>query len=76
MTESSRQKKTSITSPHKLMEKIQEMQTKLCDFFDSIKAITPQLPSIDIWCRILTRSVSKFLIKGQIITPVLLIATS
>ena len=76
MTESSRQKKISITSQHSLMKKIQEMQTNLCDFFDSIKAITPQLPPIDVWCRILTRAVSKFLMKGQVITPIRLINTS
>ncbi len=76
LTESGRQKKISITSQHSLMKKIQEMQTSLCCFFDSIKAIAPQLTPIEAWCRILTKAVSKFLIKGQVITPVRLINSS
>ena len=67
LTASGRQKKISITSQHNLMKKIQELQTNLCDFFDSIKAIAPQLKPVDAWCRILTRAVRKFLKKGQII---------
>ena len=76
LTESGRQKKITITSQHNLMRKIQEMQEDLCEFFDSIKDIATQLNPIEIWCRILTRSVSKFLMEGQIITPVSLINSS
>ena len=76
LTESGRQKKITLTSQHNLMQKIQKMQESLCDFFDSIKEIATQLNPIDIWCRILTRSVSKFLRKGQVITPVRLINSS
>ncbi|MFK0573860.1 hypothetical protein, partial [Endozoicomonas sp.] len=76
LTESGRQKTISITSQHNLMKKIQEMQTNLCGFFDSIKTIAPQLTPLDVWCRILTRAVSKFLINGQIIAPLPVINTS
>ena len=76
LTESGRQKKITLTSQHNLMQKIQKMQEELCDFFDSIKAIATQLNPVDIWCRILTRSVSKFLTKGQVITPAKLINLS
>lgn len=76
LTESSRQKKITITSQHNLMQKIQKMQEDLCEFFDSIKKIATQLNPIDIWCRILTRSVSKFLTEGQVISPVRLINSS
>ena len=43
LTKSGGQQKISITSQHSLVQKTQEMQTNLCDFFDSIKAIAPQL---------------------------------
>lgn len=76
LTESGRQKKITITSQHSLMIKIQEMQSNLCDFFESIKELAPQLSPIDAWCRILTRAVSKFLAKGQVISPIVLINTS
>lgn len=66
LTESGRQKKISITSQHNLMVKIQELQTDLSKFFDSIKFNTPQLNSIEAWCRILTKSVSGILNKNPI----------
>ena len=76
LTESGRQKKITITSQHNLMNKIRIMQEELCDFFDSIKRIAPQLTSNNIWCRILTRSISKFLKPGQIVTPIALLNSS
>ena len=76
LTESGRQKKITLTSQHTLMNKIKEMQRELCFFFDSIKKIAAQLTSDEIWCRILTRSVSKFLKKGQVITPFVLLNSS
>ena len=76
LTERGRQKKITLTSQHNLMQKIQKMQSELCGFFDSIKEIATQLSPIEVWCRILTRSVSKFLTKGQIITPARLINSS
>jgi len=76
LTESGRQKKITLTSQHTLMNKIREMQGELCQFFDSIKGIATQLTSANIWCRILTRAISKFLKKGQVIAPVILLDSS
>ena len=73
LTESGRQKKITITSQHGLMKNIQKMQTELCGFFDAIKAIATQLRPIDIWCRILTRAIKKYLPEGQVVAPTLLL---
>ena len=76
LTESGRQKKVTLTSQHTLMNKIREMQGRLCHFFDSIKMIATQLTSEDVWCRILTRAISHFLKEGQVIAPVILLNSS
>ncbi|UYM15252.1 hypothetical protein [Endozoicomonas euniceicola] len=68
LTHSGNQKKIKLTSQHRWMYKIAKLQSELCDFFDSIKSIAPQLNPINAWCRILTKAVSKFLKKGQVIT--------
>ncbi len=73
LTESGRQKKITITSQHGLMKNIQEMQTDLCRFFDAIKAIATQLRPVDIWCRILTRAIRKYLPEGQVVAPISLL---
>ena len=76
LTDSGNQKKIKLTSQHRLMGQIAKLQAQLCDFFDSIKKLAPQLTPIQAWCRILTKSVSKFLKKGQEIAPLPLIDTS
>ncbi len=76
LTETGNQKKIKITSQHKFMGKIAKLQSQICVFFDSIKNIAPQLTPIQAWCRILTKAVSKFLKKGQVIAPLPLIDSS
>ena len=68
LTQSGNQKKIKLTSQHRWMDKIVKLQSELCEFFDSIKSIAPQLSPVNAWCRILTKAVSKFLKNGQSIT--------
>ena len=61
LTESARQKKITVTSQHGLMKKIQKLQGQAPVFLNKSKAIALQLSPVEIWCRILTRAVSKIL---------------
>ena len=61
LAESGNQKKIKLTSWHHLMNKITELQSQQCDFPDLIKGFAPQLSSFQVWWRILTKAISKFL---------------
>ena len=67
LTESGRQKKITVTSQHGLMEKVRKLQGEVATFLGELKGIAPQLSPVEIWCRMLTRAVSKILNGAQVI---------
>ena len=75
LTESGNQKKIKLTSQHRLMSKIAELQSQLCNFLNSIKSIAPQLSPFQAWCRILTKAISKFLKNGHVVAAQPLISS-
>jgi len=42
--------------------------TRVCAFFDELKAIAPQLTSLQCWYRILSEAMKKYL-KGAVLKP-------
>ena len=69
LTTSGRQKTMTITSHHGRSERVCELFQQLDHFFCDLKAIAPQLTSIECWRRILAKVVEKILPMGGVGPP-------
>jgi len=76
LTTSGRQKTMTITSHHGRSEKIRELFQQLDQFFNDLKAIAPQLTSLECWSRILAKVVEKILPPGGAGPPLLCHSTA
>ncbi len=68
LTETGRKKTMTITSTHAQAENIQETFQRIQAFFNTLKAIAPQLTSAERWCRILSEAMKKYL-GGSLLRP-------
>ncbi len=71
LTKSGHQKTITITSHHAKSGRIRELFQNLSQFFSDLKAIAPQLNSLECWRRILAKVVEKILPLGGNGPPVL-----
>lgn len=62
------QKTLTITSTHGRMAYIKEAYQRICEFFESLKAIAPQLTPRECWYRILSEAMKKYL-NGSLLKP-------
>jgi hypothetical protein len=62
------QKTLTITSTHGRATYVRAAYQRVCQFFDDLKAIAPQLTPIACWYRILSEAMKKYL-KGMILKP-------
>lgn len=58
----------TITNSHGKESYVREAYTRVCAFFDELKAIAPQLTPLQCWYRILSEAMKKYL-KGVILKP-------
>lgn len=58
----------TITSNHGRETYIREAYTRVCAFFDDLRAIAPQLTPLQCWYRILSEAMKKYL-KGVLLKP-------
>jgi len=68
LTETSRQKKLTITHSHGREEHVRKTYQRIQQFFNELKANAPQLDALECWCRILSEAMKKYL-GGQILRP-------
>jgi hypothetical protein len=68
VTESGRKKTMTITSTHAKADLIRDTFKRIQSFFNSLKAIAPQLSVAQVWCRILSEAMKKYL-GGAILQP-------
>ena len=68
LTESGRKKTITITSTHAQADFIEETFERIQHFFNRLKAIAPQLSIAQVWCRILSEAMKKYL-GGMILRP-------
>jgi hypothetical protein len=62
------QKTLTITSTHGRAANVRAAYQRVCQFFDDLKAIAPQLTPIACWYRILSEAMKKYL-NGMILKP-------
>jgi hypothetical protein len=62
------QKTLTITSTHGRAAYVRAAYQRVCQFFDDLKAIAPQLTPIACWYRILSEAMKKYL-NGMILEP-------
>lgn len=62
------QKTLTITSTHGRAAYVRAAYERVCQFFDDLKAIAPQLTPIACWYRILSEAMKKYL-NGMILKP-------
>jgi hypothetical protein len=62
------QKTLTITSTHGRAATVRAAYQRVCQFFDDLKAIAPQLTPIACWYRILSEAMKKYL-NGMILKP-------
>ncbi|MDD2740565.1 MAG: hypothetical protein PHR94_16680, partial [Methylomonas lenta] len=62
------QKTLTITSTHGRAAYVCAAYERVCQFFDDLKAIAPQLTPIACWYRILSEAMKKYL-NGMILKP-------
>ena len=58
----------TITSNHGKESYVKAAYTRVCAFFDELKAIAPQLTPLQCWYRILSEAMKKYL-KGVVLKP-------
>ena len=58
----------TITSSHGRESYVKAAYTRVCAFFDELKAIAPQLTPLQCWYRILSAAMKKYL-KGAVLKP-------
>jgi hypothetical protein len=58
----------TITRSHGRESYVKAAYTRVCAFFDELKAIAPQLTPLQCWYRILTEAMKKYL-KGAVLKP-------
>lgn len=68
LTESGRKKTMTITSTHAQAEHIRVTFERIQGFFNALKVIAPQLSISQVWCRILSEAMKKYL-NGAILRP-------
>jgi hypothetical protein len=68
LTESGRKKTMTITSTHAQADYIRDTFDRIQHFFNTLKAIAPQLGVAQVWCRILSEAMKKYL-GGTILRP-------
>ena len=68
LTETGRQKTMTITSTHAQADLIKQTFDRIQHFFNTLKAIAPQLRVAQVWCRILSEAMKKYL-GGMILRP-------
>ncbi len=68
VTESGRKKTMTITSTHAKADLIRDTFDQIQHVFNSLKAIAPQLSVAQVWCRILSEAMKKYL-GGAILQP-------
>jgi hypothetical protein len=68
LTESGRKKTMTITTTHAKADHIRDTFDRIQLFFNSLKAIAPQLSVAQAWCRILSEAMKKYL-GGMILRP-------
>ena len=62
-----------ISSTHGRADLVKKFLTRITDFFESLKTCAEQLTSEQVWCRILSKALEKFL-QGRILQPPLLLS--
>jgi hypothetical protein len=62
-----------VTSTHGREDRVKQFLTRITDFFESLKVCAEQLTSQQLWYRILSKALEKFL-NGKILQPPLLLA--
>ncbi len=62
------QKILTITSTHGRASYVQAAYQRVCEFFNQLKAIAPQLTPLQCWYRILSEAMKKYL-QGAILKP-------
>ena len=62
------QKMLTITSTHGRASYVQAAYQRVCEFFNQLKAIAPQLTPLQCWYRILSEAMKKYL-QGAILKP-------
>lgn len=76
LTKTGRQRTMTITSHHGKSERVCELFQQLDHFFCDLKAIAPQLSSLECWSRILAKVVEKILPTGGVGPPTLCPSTA
>lgn len=68
LTTHAAQKTLTITSTHGRAYHVRAPYQRVCQFFDELKAIAPQLTPLACWYRILSEALKKYL-NGMILKP-------
>lgn len=68
LTESGRKKTMTVTTTHAQADHIRDTFDRIQLFFNALKAIAPQLSVRQVWCRILSEAMKKYL-GGMMLRP-------